>query len=78
MYARGGLSEISTALDSPYLAIPHEAVVPGVLVLGRYSTGGAIHGRFEGEVDCRNRPVEGKPGTPVRAAEWVIDSLKQL
>ena len=34
VYARGGLTGFATLLDSPFLYVPHDAVVPGALTAG--------------------------------------------
>ncbi|HEY2911389.1 MAG TPA: CocE/NonD family hydrolase [Gemmataceae bacterium] len=72
VYTNGGFKS-RTILDSPYMYIPHEAVVPGVIAAGGYVMGrGAV--RSEGNVDSRNRLVEAKADTRAAAA-WVIEKL---
>jgi cephalosporin-C deacetylase-like acetyl esterase len=72
-YTRGGLTGSRSLLESPYLDVPHEAVVPGVFTVGGYVWGGTVRG--EGKVDGRNRRIGQEPVSPADAAAWVVKQL---
>jgi dienelactone hydrolase len=62
VYARGGLVGFQSALSSPFLYLPHDAVIPGVLTVGDLSALAAgLAPRplaLSGLVDGLNRAVE--------------------
>jgi cephalosporin-C deacetylase-like acetyl esterase len=63
-HARGGLSGYQSVLHSPFVHLPHDALVPGALTVGDLCDVAAALAprplRLEGLVDGRNRPVPAK------------------
>jgi hypothetical protein len=61
VYVRGGLVQFRSVLDSPFLYLPHDIIVPGALTvsdLGEVATAGSARSlRLEGLVDARNQPA---------------------
>src|SRR5262249_11174973 len=76
VYARGGLAGYQSLLQSQFLYIPHDAVVPGALTAGDLGDVAAALAprplRLEGLVDGVNRRVRGdglaRAYEPARAA----------
>ena len=74
IYTRGQFA-YKSVLGSPYLAIPHDGVVPGMLLMGGYlARGEGVRG--ETTLDALNRPTGDKPMSLPNAAAWVIGKLK--
>ncbi len=61
IYVRGGLSSYQSLLDSPFVYVPHDAVVPGAVTAGDLCDVAAAFAprplRLEALVDGLNRPV---------------------
>ena len=78
VYARGGLDSGETFSGSPYLYVPHDAVIPGALqVATLVPTVSKSHVVvYEGTVDAQNRATNGKPMAGDAATQWVIDKLR--
>jgi hypothetical protein len=71
--ARGGLESFASALESPYLWLPHDTFVPGALQAGDLPRiAEATGGRVEGSVDARNRAV----GPISQSVRWLRDALR--
>lgn len=74
VWARNGLVSFQNILDSPFIYVPHDFIVPGVLTVGDIPfLGAVIHDsrrpvRIEGLVDGTNRRVS----TEVAYREWAI------
>jgi dienelactone hydrolase len=64
IYVRGGLSSYRSLLESPFLHVPHDAIVPGMLTVADLPdlTEALVprHVRLEGLVDGLNRRVDEK------------------
>ncbi len=79
IYTRGGVRELRDALNSPYLYLPHDAVVPQFLLAGdmpkRVETLGARPVARVRLVDARNRPVG--PESREQPAQWLMQQLKR-
>ncbi len=77
VYARGGLDIAETFSASPYLYVPHDAVIPGALQVATLvpivSKSRAVV--YEGTVDAQNRVTGGKPMSGEAAAKWVADKI---
>jgi len=78
LYARGGLASYAQMIESPYLYVPHDIVVPGAVTTGDLpllflST--ARYHRDEITVDGRNRGDGDKALSPADAAALVIKQL---
>jgi len=86
VYARGGLSGFASLLNSPFLYVPHDAVVPGALTAGDLCDMAAALApqplRLADLVDSGNRPVSGdrlnKEFAPTRAGYESAKSLDRL
>ena len=72
-YSRGGLSSPRSLLDSPYVYVPFESVVP-IGDIGTFGMGGII--QREALVDGRNRPI-GNTVPPLVGVEWVRKQLAE-
>jgi cephalosporin-C deacetylase-like acetyl esterase len=72
-YARGGIGKTDTMFPSAFVAIPHDAVIPG------FATPAESNApcRREGEIDVRNIRTDNKPIEPLKSAEWVVRQLKR-
>lgn len=70
VYTNGGF-KLRSLLESAYVYVPHEAVIPGAIPAGGYVFGRGPS-RNEGNVDGRNRPVDAKAPSPRDAAAWII------
>ena len=61
VYGHGGLARFRSILDSPFVYVPHDMVVPGMLgvcdVPDLAAALGASRVRLDGDVDGLNRPV---------------------
>jgi hypothetical protein len=61
VYARGGLTSYQSLLESQFLSVPHDAIVPGALTAGDLADLAAAAAptplRLEGLVDGLNRRV---------------------
>jgi cephalosporin-C deacetylase-like acetyl esterase len=78
LYARGGLASYAQMIESPYLYVPHDVVIPGAVTTGDLpilflST--ARYHRDEITVDGRNRGDGDKALSPADAAALVIKQL---
>ncbi len=81
VYARGGLASFRSILDSPYCFVPHDAVIPGVLLVDDVYTLGSANKKLalrkEGRVDGLNRRVDQKElASPGEVAAWLTQQLK--
>ncbi|MBA4187410.1 MAG: hypothetical protein C0467_05260 [Planctomycetaceae bacterium] len=78
VYARGGLDPAETFSGSPYLYVPHDAVIPGALqVATLVPTVSKSHAvAYEGTVDAQNRATGGKPMSGDAVTKWVIEKLR--
>lgn len=78
--SRGGLRNYSDLLTSPFLAVPHDVVVPRALEVGDLDgVVGALAGRplrREGQVDGHNRRVGPEPPPATETARWLRDALR--
>ncbi len=76
VYARGGLASYASVLESAFLHLPHDAIVPGAIPAGDID--GVLAGlscavRREGSIDGRHRLVGPPPeGAPAR---WLLERL---
>ena len=76
VYARGGLESYASALRSPFLHVPHDAIVPGALLAGDLPAVAAAVGRplkREGQIDGLNRAAGEPAGS---ASAWLIEKLR--
>lgn len=73
LYSRGEF-RLRSALDSPYLYVPHDAIPPRGLI-GHLEIAEARFARLEGQTDARNRlkGAEAKPAAEVAA--WMAEEL---
>ena len=74
--ARGGLESYASALRSPFLHVPHDAIVPGALLAGDLPALATAVGRrlkLEGQIDGLNRAAGGPAGS---ASAWLIERLR--
>jgi dienelactone hydrolase len=80
VYARGGLLDYRRILDSPFIAVPYDVILPGVLRKGDLlRTIEAIHPRAlmrEDLVDGLNRRAKGQAAESVGPSRWLLDQLK--
>jgi hypothetical protein len=80
VYVRGGLTGYRSVLDSPFVYIPHDTVVPGALTAGDLDDVAAALAppvKQEGMVDGLNRRVGAEPGTAEDAARWVLEKVNR-
>ena len=82
IYGRGGLSRYQTVFQSPFVYLPHDAIIPGAMTAGDLDDIVAALAprpvRLEGLVDAQNRPIAGsQPRPPVEGARWLIEKLKK-
>lgn len=79
IYARGGV-QFSSLFSGPYLALPHDAVVPARLQVDHSAPFLEIVRKDgfkrEGVVDAQNRLLD-KPSPPADIAKWMIERLKK-
>jgi hypothetical protein len=75
-YGRGGLSEYVTLLESPFLYVPHDTVVPGAVKAGdlRFVRGYVFNYRQSDVRDAQNRFSAGPPAND-SASRWLIGRL---
>jgi cephalosporin-C deacetylase-like acetyl esterase len=86
VYARGGLTGFASLLDSPFLYVPHDAVVPGALTIGDLCDVAAALAprplRLAGLVDGGNRRVSAerlnKDLAPTRAGYESAKAIDRL
>jgi hypothetical protein len=71
-YARGGIGKSEKLFPSPFIAMPHEAVILGFASPSESNT----RCRREGQIDVRNIRTDDKPIDPLASAEWMIQQLK--
>jgi hypothetical protein len=77
VYARGGLTPRETLTASPYLYLPHDAVIPGPNpVWGINLPANKVAVAYEATVDAQNRATGAKPMTGKEAAAWVSAKLR--
>jgi hypothetical protein len=77
VYARGGLVSFASILESPFVYVPFDAIVPGGAL------GGDLPGivralqpravKLEGSVDGLNRRVD---ADPIGSAAWLLEALR--
>ncbi len=64
IHIHGGLASYRSALASPFICLPHDAFVPGVLTAGDIDDLAAACAprplSIEAAIDAQNRPVKGK------------------
>ncbi|HEX7901769.1 MAG TPA: hypothetical protein VF950_28680, partial [Planctomycetota bacterium] len=77
VYARGGLESCASALRSPFLHVPHDALVPGALLAGDLPAVAAALApravKLEGQIDGQNRAAGPPAGS---ASAWLIERLR--
>ena len=73
VYANGGLAA-GTLFTSPYLHLPHDAIVPAPLPVTESVLPALRTVLFNGAVDALNR-ASGKPKPVAEAAKWMIEKL---
>ncbi len=77
-YARGGLASYDSVLRSPFIGVPYDIILPGVLRSGDLP--GLVEAlrpralKLEDAVDGLNRRVKG--AEPVGPSGWLLDQLK--
>jgi hypothetical protein len=87
VYARGGLASYHSVLESPFCYLPHDAIIPGVLLGNDINSVAAKvrNVRLEAMVDSLNRPVnqeslkrrfgeidaQAQPSSPAEVAAWL-------
>jgi hypothetical protein len=75
VYVRGGLTSFQSTLESKFMHIPHDVIVPGMLTIGDLSTLAAslapLPVRLEGLVDGLNRPAPSSSASRKSAASWL-------
>jgi hypothetical protein len=86
VYARGGLAAYGSILRSPFVAVPYDIILPGVLRTGElYQVAFAIAPRairLEGLVNGLNRPAQLIDTSPLRPlgkggpSSWLLEQLK--
>ena len=77
-YLRGSLVDYRSVIKHPYLYVPHDAIIPGALVLGDLGvTELNLVPRSRGEdyVDGLNRAILPRDDSAAEAAAWVIKQL---
>jgi hypothetical protein len=78
VYARGGIDPKDPLTGSPYLYLPHDAIVPGPTPVGSLvpilAKSKAV--KYEATVDAQNRATGDKPLSPTDAAKWVAKQLR--
>jgi hypothetical protein len=79
VHVHGGLVGFRSVLQSPFVQIPHDVVVPGALTAGDLGGVAATIDpkrlRMDGLVDALNRRV--RDGSPSSATEWLVDQLRR-
>jgi hypothetical protein len=77
VYVRGGLASYHSLLESPFVYVPYDAIIPGALTAGDLpGLAAALKTRavrLEGMVDGLNRRVSTEP---LGSAGWLLESLK--
>jgi hypothetical protein len=77
-YARGGLESFSSVLRSPFLYVPHDALVPGALTVGDLPDVAAALSsrgwRHDGAVDGLNRRT-GPEASDASPARWLLSRI---
>ena len=78
VYARGGIDPADTLTGSPYLYLPHDAVVPGPAQVWALApaVGKTRPVAYEAAVDAQNRASGGRPMSVADAAKWVSGKLR--
>jgi dienelactone hydrolase len=80
VYARGGLVSYRSILDSPFLAVPYDAILPGVLRNGDLPEAAAAiaprPSKLEDLVDGLNRRAKGQAASPAGPSSWLLEQLK--
>jgi dienelactone hydrolase len=78
VYARGGIDPKDPLTGSPYLYLPHDAVVPGPSPVGALAPVLAKTKavKYEATVDVHNKQVGDKAMSPADAAKWLAGKLK--
>ncbi len=81
IYTHGGLAKYASLFDQPYVYVPHEVVVPGIVAVGDIpALVGALAPRpvwQEAVIDATNRlaPTQPQANSPLAAAKAIIDKL---
>ncbi len=78
IYARGGIDPSDPLTGSPYLYLPHDAVVPQPQPMGSLAAmlERAKAVKYEATVDVHNKATGDKPLSVKDAAKWVAGKLK--
>jgi cephalosporin-C deacetylase-like acetyl esterase len=78
IYARGGIDPTDTLTGSPYLWLPHDAVVPGPTPMGSLAPmlARAKAVKYEATVDVHNKATGDKALSVADAAKWLAEKLK--
>ena len=77
-YARGGLDVKENLSSGPYLNLPHDAIVPGPMLVGSLASvvGKSRAVAYEGTVDAQNRETGPRPMPMAGAAKWMIEKVR--
>ncbi len=79
IYARGGIDPKDPLFGSPYLYLPHDAVVPGPTAVGSLFglLGWSKPTKYEATVDVHNRAMGDKTLSVAEAAKWLAEAVKK-
>jgi hypothetical protein len=73
VYARGGVWNFASITGSPYMCLPHDSVIPGVVAAWEETINMIVTAvKPDGVIDARNQARPTKPLPPAEAAEWVL------
>lgn len=78
VYARGGIDPKEPLTGSPYLWLPHDAVVPGPTPVGAFFglVGWGKLSKYEATVNAHNQATGDKSMSVPDAAKWLAEQLK--
>ncbi|MGI8978351.1 MAG: alpha/beta hydrolase [Pirellulaceae bacterium] len=80
VYARGSLVSFQSLLESPYVYVPHDVIIPGAIPIGdlpvvmEVLSSRKIH--VSRQVDGRNRLVKPEEGDEPSPAAWLKEALR--
>lgn len=79
IYARGGIDPKDPLTGSPYLYLPHDAVVPGPSTVSSLAPilAKTKAVKYESAVDVHNRATGDKPLSAADASKWLAEELKK-
>ncbi|MCS6866797.1 MAG: acetylxylan esterase [Gemmataceae bacterium] len=83
VYTHGGLAQYASLFDQPYIYVPHDAVVPGIVTVGDIPALVAALAprpvRYDDPIDAGNRRMVAQPSAdhPRAAAKFITDQLRQ-